>query len=213
MLTVKKLKKLFIVVIAVAIGCFAMSFILYLATTKSPTACIEYCVENSSRGATEFVRFADGRYVQDYTYWIASNGDSSKTQEIFIFKRKFIGPFKLDRYVFVISSNLPSALYEKTEAGSIRFFTENDDGEKDIESTLLFYGATADSNIKRFEYTLTNRHGSNIYSEDLKDYDGVWFVQICGINDIDEKYKYIISNVNFYDENNNVVCSFLKEIV
>lgn len=54
----------------------------------------------------------------------------------------------LDRYEFIVSVQASYADDTKTKFGSIQFFTENDKGEKDSCSTLIFFGATKDSEIK-----------------------------------------------------------------
>lgn len=66
----------------------------------------------------------------------------------------------LDRYEFIVSSVQANYADDtKTKFGSIQFFTENDKGEKDSCSTLIFFGATKDSEIKKYDYTLTVSRG------------------------------------------------------
>lgn len=160
------------------------------------------------REATSFSRIGDGRYVEDYAYWIASNGDSSKSQEIFIFKKKFVWPFHCDRYQFVISSTQNISAADVTDAGSIQFFTRNDKGEKENEATLLFYGAIADSNIVKYEYTLTVKEGSSVYKGNVIKSESVWFVKFYGLGNTDENSKKLITDVKFFDADDNLICAY-----
>lgn len=136
-------------------------------------------------------------------YYIATDGDSSKAQEIFIFKRKYFG--SLMRYKFVMSSE-QSGREGEEKFGSIQFFTRNDNGEKETESTLLFFGIITDSNIATYEYTLTVREGSNVYRGNVSWRDKpIWHVRFCGLNNTDDNYKKVISDVKFYDSDGNLV--------
>lgn len=185
---------------------FSIIFAYYFYTTMSLQECIEYCEENTERFSTNFSRIGDGRYKEDYAYFIAADGDSSKPQEIFVFKRKFLGFITLDRYEFVMSSTQSN--YNtggENEFGSIQFFTRNDDGEKETGATLIFFGANKDSDITEYEYTLTVREGSNVYRGNVVKNEFVWFVKFYGLGNVDENNKKIISEVKFYDSNDNLV--------
>lgn len=205
----KKLIKFMMFIVCSVVIIFSIMFMYYLFTTYSPQGCKDYCAEHSERNATQFTRIGDGRYIKDYAYFIAADGDSDKPQEIFIFKRKFFGLITLDRYEFIVSSvQLSYSDDTKTKFGSIQFFTENDKGEKESSSTLIFFGATKDSSIKKYDYTLTVREGSNVYSGNVVDTGGIWFIKFFNINEADEYSKKIVSDVNFYNINGDLIDSY-----
>ncbi|MDE5994348.1 MAG: hypothetical protein K2G60_02415 [Oscillospiraceae bacterium] len=202
----KIVKRCILITVLSAAVFFSAIFVHYFFTTMSVDKCIEYCIEHSERNATNFVRIGDGRYAADYAYFIAADGDSSKAQEIFVFKRTFLGFITFDRYKFVMSST-QSGREGENKFGSLQFFTRNDKGEKETEATLLFFGANRDSDITTYEYTLTVREGSNVYSGTVIKGQGasIWFVKFYGLGNIDENDKKIISDVKFYDSNGNLV--------
>lgn len=181
----------------------------YIATTYSVTDCMDYCSENTQRDATLFSRVGDGRYVEDYAYYIAANGNSSKAQELFIFKKKHFGPFPIDRYEYVMSTTqTTSSDSETNNFGAIQFFTRDDNGDKETGATLLFYGANQDSDIVNYEYTLTVKEGSNTYTGTVVRDEHVWFVKFFDLGNIDENSKRIVSDVKFYDSEGNLVGTY-----
>lgn len=202
----------------IKVGLFTVSTVLtvfcvilacYFFTTLSAEECIEYCLENTNRSATNFTRIGDGRYVEDYAYYIAVDGDSSKPQEVFVFKKKFLGFIHFDRYKFVMSSTQSkNNAKDENKFGSIQFFTRNDNGEKETESTLIFFGTQKDSDITEYEYKLTVREGSNIYRGNVSKGESVWFVKFYGLCNTDENYKKLVSEVKFYDSNGDLVGAY-----
>ena len=188
---------------------FSTLFGYYIISTQSVTDCMAYCVQNSDRGATVFSRIGDGRYVEDYAYFIAANGDSSKAQEVFVFKRKHFGPFAIDRYEFVMSSTQAvTSDNSENSFGSIQFFTRNDNGEKDTGTTLLFFGANQDSDIAKYEYTLTVKEGANTYTGNVVRNELVWFVKFFDLGNVDENTKKVITEVKFYTESGRLVSTY-----
>lgn len=201
----KKVKRCILITVLSVALILAVMFAYYFFTTMSAQECKEYCLKNTERNATNFVRFGDGRYAEDYAYFVAADGDSSKAQEIFVFKRTFLGPITLDRYKFVMSST-QSGREGENKFGSLQFFTRNDKGEKETEATLLFFGASRDSDIATYEYTLTVREGSNVYSGIIPSRENpVWIVKFYGLGNTDYNDKKEISDVKFYDSNGNLV--------
>ncbi len=98
--------------------------LIYFWSTMSALDCKNYCIEHTARNATKFTRIGDGRYVDDYAYWIAANGDSKRAQEIFIFKRKSLGMFHFDRYEFVADSARNTQTEGAEKAGSFNSLRE-----------------------------------------------------------------------------------------
>ncbi len=180
--------------------------IYYFFNTMSIQECKEYCLKNTERNATYFSRLGDGRYVEDYAYFVAADGDSSQPQEIFVFKKRFFGFIDLDRYTFVISNTQSNYNTDgENKFGSIQFFTRDDTGEKETGATLIFFGANRDSDITEYEYTLTVKEGSNVYRGTVVRNEYIWFVKFYDLGNTDENYKKMVSEVKFYDSNGNLV--------
>lgn len=199
----KIVKFILITVLSVVLVLSAI-FVYFFASTMSVDGCIKYCRENSDRGATNFEIIMDGRYINDYAYFIAADGESSKSQEIFVFRRKYLG--SVFRYKFVMSNTQSSyGMTGENEIGSIQFLTNNDKGEEEPDSTLLFFGAIKDSDILEYEYSLTVREGTNVYRGTVKRFEDVWFLKFCGLRDTNEPYKKIVSDVKFYDSKGDLV--------
>ena len=204
----KKSKKIIIIIPIMIVAGLVVTSLIYFWSTMSALDCKNYCIEHTARNATKFTRIGDGRYVDDYAYWIAANGDSKRAQEIFIFTRKSLGMFHFDRYEFVADSARNTQTEGAEKAGSIQFFTRKDNGEKETGSTLLFFGARADSDIVRYEYTLTVAEGSNVYNGNVVFGDGVWFVKFFDIGNADEHRKKLVSNVKFFDSDNKLIYTY-----
>lgn len=182
-------------------------FSFYFFSTYSVSGCIKYCQQETQRGATVFTRIGDGRYTRDYAYWIAANGDSAKPQELFVFRRKFLGPFQFDRYSFVTSSVQSYSLEDSVAAGSIQFTTRNDKNQKEKGMTLLFFGAN-EYDITNYDFSLTIREGSAKYHGNLSSSDSVWLLRFYDISNIDVNTKKAISDVTFFNSKNQKICSF-----
>lgn len=205
-MTKNKIVKCILVTVLSFVLVFSVIFVYYFSTTMSVQDCKEYCVENTERSSTNFSRIGDGRYKEDYAYFIAADGDSSKPQEIFVFKKKFLGFITFDRYEFVMSSTQSNYNTEgENNFGSIQFFTRNDSGEKETGATLLFFGANKDSDITEYEYTLTVREGSNVYRGNVVRNEFVWYVKFYDLGNVDENNKKMVSEVKFYDSKGNLV--------
>lgn len=198
----KIIKRCILITVLSGVVIFSAVFAHYYFTTMSPDDCKEFCIENTQRNATDFVVLSDGRYIESYIYYVAADGDSSKAQELFIFKRKYFGT--IARYEFIMSST-QSGREGEEKFGSVQFFTKNDKGEKETDSTLLFFGTKKDSDIATYEYTLTVKEGSNVYSGNVQNHHSIWYVKFCGLNNTDDNYKKVISDVKFYDSDGNLV--------
>lgn len=204
----KKLIKYALFAVLFIIVIFSIILAYYFSTTLSIQECQEYCLKNTERNATYFSRVGDGRYIEDYAYFVAADGDSTKPQEIFIFKKKFFGCIHLDRYEFIVSSTQGNIVENKNKFGSIQFFTRNDKGEKETGATLLFFGANKDSDITEYEYTLTVREGANVYRGTVVRNEYIWFLKFYDLGNVDEDTKKMVSEVKFYDSKGNLVDSY-----
>lgn len=202
----KGILKICLIVLAVIVLAFGVSIGVFFATTVSSDGCVEYCKENTARGATKFSPIADGRYVWDYIYWIAADGDSEAGQEVFVFKRvSFVG-MDLGRYKFVCKSDLANqhSIYEN-KVGTMEFFTRSDDGEKENCATRIYFAASQDAKINSYEYTLTVREGSNVYQGYIgRAENPVWLIKFCGLESNDYNTQKEISDVKFYDKDGKV---------
>ena len=202
------MKKHLIALVSVTLILISAISIWYYTTSMSIEGCEKYCLEHTARKATSFKMQFDNKFVKHYCYFIAENGDSNMSQEIFIFRPKYFGAVDLHRYQFITSNTVSTPATGKNSAGSIQFFMLNDDGEKENTSTLLFFGSSAESDISRYEYTMTVSEGSAVYKDNVRHTDGVWMVSFSGISNTDEASKKLINNVKFYDAKNNLICSF-----
>lgn len=178
-------------------------------TTKSVAQCVEYCQENSIRSAKTFIRIGDGRYVKDYAYWIAADGDSSKSQEIFIFRKKYLFmTHGFDRFVFVTSSVQSKESNSGSLIGSFQFHTRRDNGEKEDASTLLFYSSTADNDIVRYE-CIVEENGTQKREEGHVNYGNeVWLIKFTDIRSGENNESKKILEVKFYDKNNKLIYTY-----
>lgn len=205
----KILKCCLITVISVAVV-FSIVLAHYFLTTRSAQGCIDYCIENSQRGATVFTRVGDPRYTKQYAYFIAANGDSSKPQEIFVFRQKFFGSVSaFDRYEFVMSSTQATGVSNSENSfGSVQFFARDDHDETETRSTLMFFGALNDSDITECEYTLTVREGTLTYKDTVTKNDSIWFIRFFELGNVSDYTKKNISDIKFYDSNGNLVAEY-----
>lgn len=202
----KVLKYCVIAVISVAVF-FSIVLAHYFLTTTSVQGCIDYCVENSQRSATTFIRIGDPRHVEEYAYFIAADGDPSKPQEIFVFREKFFGSSSYwDRYVFVMSSTQATGNVKSGKGyGSLRFFAKNDHDETEKGATLIYFGASKESDIFGCEYTVTIPEGSLTgRKKALKD-NYVWSISFFDLCNTDHTAEKEISDVRFYDYNGNPI--------
>lgn len=204
----KKLLKYTLFAVLFIIVIFSIILAHYFFTTLSIQECKEYCLKNTERNATYFSRFGDGRYIEDYAYFVAADGDSTKPQEIFVFKRKFLGCIPFDRYEFIVSSTQGNIVESKNKFGSIQFFTRNNKDEKETGATLLFFGANKDSDITEYEYTLTVREGANVYRGTIVRNEYIWFLKFYDLGNVDENTKKMVSEVKFYDSKGDLVDSY-----
>ena len=182
---------------------------VYFISTLSPLACKQFCINNTARNATSFSPRKDGRYINDYIYWIAADGDAEKPQEIFVFKEKSLGPFHLNRYQFVLCSNNLISADTNNKVGSLLFFTRNDKHEKESNATLMFFGSRLDADITTYEYKLTVKEGSNIYKGRINNKDSdTWFLKFTDFGTIFNSSKIEISEIKFYDADNRLIFTY-----
>lgn len=186
------------------IGCLVILRIY--KTTMSNDSCIEYCQQNSKRFAQTFENYIVGVNGNDYKCLIALDGDWCLPQEIFVFRRKWFGPFA--RYQFVASSTQAEEKSGFNTVGSLMFQPRKDDGSKESGYTLLFYASTERNNIVGYEYTLTENGKSEVIKEGVRYGDESWIEVHENLGYVDEDNVRLISNVRFYDKENNVVATF-----
>ena len=218
-------KKTFIIpmiVLAVAVLVTAIVFISYYSTTMSMEQCQEFCFMNTKRMCSSFAVEEDGRYKEDYTYWIASYGEDTKPQEAFVFKKKNLGALDLNRYIFITSSVL-SRRYEKySEVGSLLFYPKNDNGRIEPKATIIFYGANSDGIYKDTDRKITyckyieDINGEKtekkldvteckdfLYSPEEKEGTGAWIVKFFDIGSGNSDRK--IKSIKFYNKSGELI--------
>lgn len=182
----------------------------YLLSTMSPNQCYNYCIENSIRESNDFMRIDTDDYTQNYSFYIAKNQNLSKSQEMFIFKKFYWGPFHFDRYRLILqtTSNDNNSFQP---IGSVQFFPRKDNGEKESGSTIIFFGSSSDSDIRSYEYTLKTNNEEKLFEENMTSICGVWFIRFSNLNnDVDEKSKKELMKVDFLDETGNIIYTYEK---
>jgi len=214
-----KRKKTLIFVVSVVsalVLIFASMTVYFFATTMSVDECIEYCKEHSLRSAETFTRYGDGRYAADYAYWVAEDGDTTKPQELFVFKRKLLlGSISaFDRYYFVVSSVDESLKTDTVDTnnrvGSLQFTTRNDKGVKEQTSTLLFFASNInyESRVMRYECKMETNDGVETLTGNVPSYgNDSWLLNFKDIGTNNEITKKVIE-VKFFDENGALVFEY-----
>ncbi len=192
-----------LVIISVLVVAVGINFGVYMFSTMSAQNCVEYCVENFKRGATQFSCLGDGRYTYDYNYWIAVDGNEDEGQEAFVFKKVRSGIFDLNRYKFVVGSNQGSTT--DSRYGSLEFFTRNDKGEKETKPSLIYFGSLSDADVFYCEYKLTVSDGNSVLNRKVIRNDNVWIVKFFDTDNSSEETKKIISDVKFYNSNKEAI--------
>lgn len=218
-------KKAFIIpmiILAVAVLTTAVVFISYYSTTMSPEQCRNYCSQNSKKLCSEFAVSEDNRYNKSYTYWIAAAGDNTRSQEIFVFRKKPLGLLDLGRYQFFTSSVMAKSYEKYSEVGSLLFNPKKDNGGTEYKQTLIFYGANSDGidsdTDRKIEYCVYTQEDQNGESEkklevtQCKNYiaipddekkPGAWIVKFDDIGYGNEDRK--IKNIKFYNKSGELI--------
>lgn len=200
------MKKRLIIIVLLFLFSFIGIFSVHFLSTMSPDDCIDYCIEHSERGATTFQAFADDRYLWRQVYWVATDGDASKPQEVFIFRLKPFLSKDLNRYQYVAGSVGSTKEEQKIPVGSMQFFSRKDDGEKESSPTLLLYGSNKESDIFYCEYTIESDDKTEIKKEKVrgKNYSSDAWIHI--INNLESGTK--ISDIKFYDTDGNLLYKY-----
>lgn len=182
----------------------------YFLSTMSPNQCFNYCTENSIRHSNDFMRIDTDDYAQNYSYYIAKDKNPSKPQEMFIFKKFYWGPFHFDRYRLILRTTSDNNT-SLSPVGSVQFFPIKDNGEKESGSTIIFFGSSADSNIRSYKYILKIGNEEKVFEENMTSICGVWFIRFSDLNnDVDEKSKKELMKVDFLDETENIIYTYKK---
>lgn len=194
-------------ILAAVVLAVGATFIVYFSTTLSAEDCIEYCREHSGRSANEFMVVGDGRYTYDYLYYVAINGDESKSQEVFVFKNKPLGKSDaFNRRVFVADN----AGVGNSKVGVLQFHTREDDGKKDTAATLLLFASNA-SGVTYYETTFV-KYGVEQTSKKEVVYtaDGGWLSVITDLG-YKEGVTTTIKKVDFYNAKGELVYTFYPQ--
>lgn len=210
-----KLRKIIIAAVSAALIITGGIFAWYFGTTLSAQACIEYSKENTKRGATVFSNFGGNSiYKKSYIFWIAGDGDSTKPQEIFVFRSAFFGssnPF--NRYKFFASSTQSEAEKDDAGVGSIQLFLRNDDNEKENTYAQIYYGARAELPVFYCKCTITTIQNGKIVKEEKFDKrirfnDEAWILELHGLGNLSDKEKKEVTELKLYDESHKLLYTY-----
>lgn len=213
-----KTKKIVISIVLAVLVVVGGVFAWYYGTTLSAQGCIDYCKENTKRDATVFRNFGGhSDRVKTYSFWVAEDGDSTKPQEIFVFRSAaFLGLRRslFNRYKFITGSTLSETQKDDAGMSSIQFFMQNDDDEKENTYTQLFYGSRAELPVFYGEWTITTtENGKTVKEEKFDESIGynnneAWLLELHGLGNINDKQKKEVTEMKVYDESHKLLYTY-----
>ena len=198
------MKKILLLLLAIVVSLTtvitSVVSIQYFSTSIPGEKCVEYCKENTERNATIFECLSgDPRYTESYLYWVAGDGDSTKPQEIFIFKEKFLlNEFDFLRREFVASSTQSESLEDDKGVNSFEFFTFDDKNKKEDVATRLYYGSLNELNVFWYECTVSISGKIETFKGKVMRNDNTWMLRSF---DISETGNIIDLKLYDYDRN------------
>lgn len=194
------MKKILLLLLAIVVVVTSVVFIQYFSTSIPGEKCVEYCKENTERNATIFECVSgDPRYTESYLYWVAGDGDSTKPQEIFIFKEKFLlNEFDFLRREFVASSTQSESLEDDKGVKSFEFITYDDESKKEDVATRLYYGSLNELDVFWYECTVLLSGKKETFEGKVMRNDNTWMLRSF---DISETGNIIDLKLYDYDRN------------
>lgn len=189
--TKKKIKRL-LCVLSVLVVVVLAAYGIYMGTTLSIDDVNQYVVEHSKRNADDF--YMINPQGSDYMFLIARNGDSSKPQEMFVFKPldffkrfKLIDEVRSASDVGVYSYRSPDGLKYRMILENFMYFSDN---KKDIGKCV--YVVSTNGIEKTYETGITY---------------GAFYFDLVNIGKAFNVTTKII-NVKFYDRDGNLIEEF-----
>ena len=188
--------------------CIYYSCNMLFSSTLSAAGCVDYCRKNAKSGANEFFAIGDDMDGKKYVYYIASDVEPGKSQELFVFECTY-----LDRYKFLLSSSQGGATDGGEKVGSLKFFPGSGDKDGSTGAALLFFGSIADAKIARCEYSLILTDGEETFMRKkplTNNNNKVWLIGFYGLSDYDNRTVKDVTFARFFDENGNLVATYSK---
>lgn len=143
-----------------------------------------------------------------YVYYIASDVEPGKSQELFVFERTY-----LDRYKFLLGSSQGGATDGGEKVGSLKFFPGGGDKNGGTEAALLFFGSIADAKIAGCEYNLILTDGEKTFVRKkplTNNNNKVWLIGFYGLSDYDNRTVKDVTSASFFDEDGKLVATYSK---
>lgn len=196
------MKKILLLLLAIVVVVTSVVFIQYFSTSIPGEKCVEYCKENTERNATIFECVSgDPRYTESYLYWVAGDGDSTKPQEIFVFREKFLlNEFDFLRREFVASSIQSESLEDDEGVNSFEFITYDDENKKEDVATRLYYGSLNELDVFWYECTVLVSGKKETFEGKVMRNDNTWMLRSFDISETGN-----IVDLKLYDYDRNLL--------
>ncbi len=196
------MKKILLLLLAIVVVVTSVVFIQYFSTSIPGEKCVEYCKENTERNATIFECVSgDPRYTESYLYWVAGDGDSTKPQEIFVFREKFLlNEFDFLRREFVASSIQSESLEDDEGVNSFEFITYDDENKKEDVATRLYYGSLNELDVFWYECTVSFSGKKETFEGKVMRNDNTWMLRSFDISETGN-----IVDLKLYDYDRNLL--------
>ncbi len=204
----RKSAKICLTILTAVILAFTIVAICFFSSTLSAAGCIDYCRKNTKSGANEFFAIGDDMDGKKYVYYIASDVEPGKSQELFVFERTY-----LDRYKFLLSSSQGGATDGGEKVGSLKFFPGSGDKDGSTGAALLFFGSIADAKIAGCEYSLILTDGEETFMRKkplTNNNNKVWLIGFYGLSDYDNRTVKDVTSASFFDEDGKLVATYSK---
>ncbi|MDE7299434.1 MAG: hypothetical protein K2N94_11485, partial [Lachnospiraceae bacterium] len=137
----------FFAVLIIILVCLAV----FITKTMSVNDTYQYCINNTTVGATSFIRYGIGS-ESSYAFWVAGDGVSD-LQELFIFRKTPFGLIEStaewDRFSFVYHAS--TGLDEIVD--SVMFTPRDSKNQKKTINVIVFYSSNK-YNISRHIFTI-----------------------------------------------------------
>ena len=172
----------------------------------------EYCIQNSYRSAKHFKAFGNNDN-EEYTFWVATDGDNSKGQELYITYRAKLFKIDLSRVLILNQSSKLLNGIEKN-VGMLYFTPRDEDGKKHPTNSIVFFSSnTAEKKMVRYSitYRITKNGETKEDTENCKIPKNQSFVIFANeLGTIDNVKKDCIM-ATFYYEDGSVADEFMME--
>lgn len=164
-----KTKKIIISVVAAIIVMLGAYVAYIFSTTYSYDQALNYCLEHTQIGATEFYFCGNDGY-----HYFLAEGNKDDRQELFRFEQE--GMFSFNRF-----RKAGADVGDDTTVGSFLYFSKDENGKNSSIKNYTFY-STSDKMINKCVYTISINGVDKEYTKGLSD-TFVFTINDIGIKD------------------------------